>query len=180
MKPKLLILAVVVGASVGLWQAVQEWQAKRHPNLATTEQFISFACDRALEDAQIHDHIALDYGVASLKQVDEILGRVHAEYVQNPGSVSVPGMSAEYGAYVGEVIRRSEPNAYWTRDSQVAGEKAYPLHWKTGESYPMGWCAKRIINGDEDSIWVKYTVLKDDRSQQKRTLAVHRSKEAQK
>lgn len=123
MKPKLLILAVVVGASVGLWQAVQEWQAKRHPNLATTEQFISFACDRALEDAQIHDHIALDYGVASLKQVDEILGRVHAEYVQNPGSVSVPGMSAEYGAYVGEVIRRSEPNAYWTRDSQVAGEK---------------------------------------------------------
>jgi hypothetical protein len=179
-KPKLLILVIVVGGSLGLWQSVQGWRARTHPTLATTEQFISYACDRAIADVQRQDHVTLDYTLDSLQQVDRILGHVHDEYVKNPASVSIPGMSAEYGAYVGEVIRQNEPGAYWTRDSQVAGEKSYPLHWKTGESYPIAWCAKRIINGEEDSIWVKYTVVKDNTWKQKPALVVRRSKEAHK
>ena len=62
---------------------------------------------------------------------------------------------------MGEAIRRNEPNAYWTRDSKVAGEKSYPLHWNAGESYPLAWCSRRITDGDGDSIWIKYSVLKD-------------------
>jgi hypothetical protein len=151
-----------VGCGIGIWNVVTEREAARHLQFApTTEQFISFASDHAVMDARQYDHVALDYSIASLKQVDKILGRVHDSYVANPESVSLPGMSAEYGAYVGEVICRNEPNAYWARDSQVIGEKSYPLHWNAGESYPFSWCSKRITNGAEDSIWVKYSALKD-------------------
>jgi hypothetical protein len=179
MKLKLVILALVVGGSLGIWQSVQEWQARRNPNLSTTEQFISFACDQALADAQRYDHIKLDYSVGSLKLVDEILDQAHIAYAKNPASISISGMAAMYGAYVGEVIRRDEPGVYWTRDSEAAGEKSYPLHWK-GESFPLAWCAKRIANGDEDSIWAKYVALRDGGKQQP-TLVVRQSKkEAQK
>jgi hypothetical protein len=98
--------------------------------------------------------------------VDAILGRVHENYLTNPSSIHVRGLSTEYGAYVGEVIRRNEGNAYWTRDSDVAGEKSYPLHWNAGESFSLAWCARRITDGDEDSIWVKYSILKDPRWKQ--------------
>jgi hypothetical protein len=158
---KQLTILLIVGGSLGVWKAVQELQANRHPVLATTEAFIGVASDQAVADAAKCDHITLDYSVASLKQVDEILGRVHENYLKNPSSMSVRGLAAEYGAYVGEVIRRHEGNAYWTRDSQFAGEKSYPLHWNTGESYPLAWCERRITDGDEDSIWIKYSVLKD-------------------
>ncbi|MGC2476960.1 MAG: hypothetical protein WA485_21675, partial [Candidatus Sulfotelmatobacter sp.] len=105
------------------------------------------------------------------------LGRVHENYVKNSSSISVRGLSAEYGAYVGEVIRRNEPNAYWTRDSKVAGEKSYPLHWNKGESYPFAWCARRITDGEGDSIWIKYSVLKDPNWKQHLSGAVNAGKE---
>jgi len=163
---KLLILALTVGGAIGVWKAVEERRAQTHPVLATTEAFIGYASGQAVADAAQYDHITLDYSIGSIKQVDAILGRVHENYLKNPSSISVRGLSAEYGAYVGEVIRRNEANAYWTRDSQVAGEKSYPLHWNAGESYPFAWCARRITDGDGDSIWVKYSVLKDPQLKQ--------------
>lgn len=157
----LLIASLAIGGCIGLWEAWQKREAERHPSLATTEQFISYMSNRALADAENYDHVRLDFSIGSLKQVDQILGRAHEAYRKSPSSISVLGLSAEYGAYVGEVIRRNEPNAYWTRDSQVMGAKSYPLHWNRGESYPFTWCSERITNGDEDSIWAKYSVLKN-------------------
>ncbi len=174
---KLLILALVVGGGLGVWNVVQEQQAQKHPVLSSSEDFIGYACGQAVADAQTYDHVTLDYSIGSLKQVDEILGRVHENYVKNSSSISVRGLSAEYGAYVGEVIRRNEPNAYWTRDSKVAGEKSYPLHWNKGESYPFAWCARRITDGEGDSIWIKYSVLKDPNWKQHLSGAVNAGKE---
>lgn len=101
---------------------------------------------------------------------------MHENYLKNPSSISVRGLSAEYGAYVGEVIRRNKGNAYWTRDSDVGGEKSYPLHWNAGESYPFAWCSRRIIDGEGDSIWFKYSVLKDPNWKQHLSGLVVKSK----
>ncbi len=49
----------------------------------------------------------------------------------------------------------------------MAGEKSYPLRWKGKETFPLAWCSKRIVNGDEDSIWFKYTVISDDAGAEK-------------
>ncbi len=176
MNRKLLVAVLIAGGSIGVWRARQERYAQTHPNLGTTEAFIGYACQQAVADAAQYDRITLDYSIGSLKQVDQILGRVHENYLENPGSISLRGLSAEYGAYVGEVIRRNEPNAYWTRDSQVAGEKSYPLHWNAGESYPIAWCARRIANGDEDSIWIKYSILKDPHRKQQSSDVAAKSK----
>ncbi len=160
MQKKLLLAALLIGSILGVWRAVEERQESKHPHFANTEQFISYACDQAIAEAQKYDGITLDYSVDSLKKVDTILGRVHDLYLRDPSSIHVNGISLEYGAYVGEVVRRNEPGAYWTEDSEL-GKKLYPLHWNKIESFPLAWCSKRIVNGDEDSIWIKYTVMKD-------------------
>jgi hypothetical protein len=173
---KTLVLLMVLGGALGVWKVVQERHDQTHPVLATSEDFIGYASGQAVADAAQYDHITLDYSIPSLKQVDVILGRLHEIYVKSPSSMSVRGLAAEYGAYVGEVIRRNEGNAYWTRDSKVAGEKSYPLHWNKGESYPFAWCARRITDGEEDSIWFKYSVLKDPDWKQHVSDDVHAGK----
>lgn len=170
-----LIVALSLGCALGVWKVVKE-RGQGTPSFATTEEFIGFACQNAVSDAATYDHIRLDSSVDSLKQVDQILGHVHDAYVKNPSSVSLRGVASEYGAYVGEVIRRSQPNVYWTRDSQVMGEKTYALHWKAGESYPFTWCAERVTNGEEDSIWIKYSVLNDPNSREHLSSVLVRSK----
>jgi hypothetical protein len=170
-----LIIALIVGCGLGVWKVVKE-RGQGTPSFRSVEEFIGFASQSAVTDAETYDHIKLDYSVGSLKQVDEILGRVHDTYVKNPSSIHMRGLASEYGAYVGEVVRRNQPNVYWTRDSKVMGEKAYALHWKAGESYPFTWCAERITNGDGDSIWIKYTVLNDPNWKRHLSGVVVRSK----
>ena len=130
---------------------------------STTDEFVQFMAAEAVKDAAKQDHIDLDYSVDSIKRVEEILGHLHEQYVKDPSSISVKGLGSAYGAYIGEVIRRSEPDAKWERDDAVGGEKSYPIIWGPGHghSYPMAWCYHRIVNGPEDNVWVKFQVLKD-------------------
>jgi hypothetical protein len=93
---------------------------------------------------------------------------VHDLYVKNPSAVEVRGISLEYDAYVEEVIRRNEPGTYWSEDSHVAGEKSYP--------YPIAWCSRRIINGDDDLLWIKYTIIRERIVEKNRTPNVSADK----
>lgn len=123
----------------------------------STDEFVQWLAAEAVQDAETGNGIKLDYTPESIKTVDKILGKLHDQYVQAPSSISVRGLSAAYGAYIGEVIRRTEPGSHWLRDDQL-GEKIYPLASGTGHIYPMGWCQKRIQNGDEDNVWMKCNV----------------------
>ncbi len=76
MRNKLLIAAVLVGAVIGAWRIVGRQGGKRR-NFASTEQFVSYASNQAIAEAQKFDAITLDYSIDSLKKVDTILGRVH-------------------------------------------------------------------------------------------------------
>jgi hypothetical protein len=123
---------------------------------------VQWLADGAVRDADSNQHIKLDYSPESVKSVEHILGKLHEMYVRNPASISVRGLSAAYGAYIGEVIRRSETGVHWERDHPVFGEKSYPLYWGKGVSNPLGWCQKRIIDGEDDDVWVKYSILKQN------------------
>jgi hypothetical protein len=107
--------------------------------------------------------IKLDYSPASIERVEEILGKLHDQYVKQRPAAGAGGTAERFGAYVGEVIRRSEPGARWERDHPVAGKDSLPLHWGGGESFPLGWCYRRIVNGPEDNVWFKYVILKKER-----------------
>lgn len=43
----------------------------------------------------------------------------------------------------------------------VGGEKSYPMHWRGGASFVCAWCYRRITNGDEDNMWLKYEAIKN-------------------
>jgi hypothetical protein len=125
----------------------------------TTDEFIQSLSSEAVKDADANHQIKLDYSVDSIKKTDQILGKLHESYETSQSSIALTRLSAEYGAYVGEVIRKTEPGVHWERDGQL-GEKIYPLVWNRSQVYPMSWCQKRIVNGEDDDIWMKYTVFK--------------------
>jgi Family of unknown function (DUF6278) len=155
----ILVVALLIGS--GLWfRAHRKAAAERE--FASTDEFVQWLANEAVNDAWQQDHTKLDYSVESIKTVEQILGRVHAQWTKDPSAVSAKGLGSAYGAYIGEVIRRSEPGAHWERDDEL-GEKSYPIIWgpSAGHSYPMAWCYRRILNGDEDNVWLKYRAIKD-------------------
>jgi hypothetical protein len=115
---------------------------------------------QAVDIAEKHHCIRLDYQVESIQMVEEILGKLHEEHEERGAAKGTQGLAMAFGAYIGEVIKRSEPGSKWERDHSFAGEKSYPIHWLGGESFPIGWCYKRITNGPEDNVWHKYLILK--------------------
>ena len=135
----------------------------RRPEFKTTQEMMTLLAAEAVKDAERENQINLDYSPQSIEQVEAILGKIHEQYMKDKASISVNGLAMAYGAYIGEAIRRSEPGSSWERDHPVGGEKSYPLRWKTGESFPCGWCYKRISNGPEDNVWHKYQMLKERR-----------------
>jgi hypothetical protein len=158
----LLIVYVLVGVSACFCLA-QTPPAQKSPK--TTQDFIDFLCAEAVKDAQTESHIHLDYTVESIKRVEGVLGSLHDLYVRNHSSVAVNALAMAYGAYIGEVIRKTEPNVRWEKSDAVGGEKSYPLIWAGGHAYPMAWCYRRIVNGDEDNVWNKYQAIKEHASQ---------------
>ncbi len=128
--------------------------------LKTTDELVQWLAEEAVRDAASGNHITLDYSPESIKSVDQILEKLHEQYVTAPSTIAVRGLAASYGAYIGEVIRRSEPNVHWERDDPQFGEKIYPLIWNTANVYPMAWCQKQIENGEDDRVWMKYKIFK--------------------
>ena len=124
-------------------------------------EVIDFLLPEAVKDAETQSHVHLDYSVESIRRVESIFGELHARYASNPSSIAVKGLASAYGAYIGEVIRRTETNVNWETSDSVGGEKSYPLIWAGGHAYPMGWCYHRIVEGDSDNVWVKYPALKE-------------------
>jgi hypothetical protein len=105
--------------------------------------------------------IKLDYSPDSIKKVEEVLGKIHEEYQQTKPTSGVQGLAMAYGAYIGEVIKRSEPNVKWKQSDSIGGQNSYPLNWNGGSSYVCAWCYRRITNGDEDNVWLKCTAIKN-------------------
>ena len=161
---RLLMSLLVILMAIGIGFLLRH--RKKELTFRTTDEFIQYMANEAVKDAA-RDGVSLDYSVDSIKRVEAVLGKLHDMYAANPASVSVRGLGSAYGAYVGEVMRRTEPGAHWERDDPVGGEKSYPLIWKAGHSYPMAWCAHRIENGPEDNVWVKYSLLKQRAEQKK-------------
>ena len=124
----------------------------------TTDELIQSLSSEAVKDADSNSQIKLDYSVDSIKKVEQILGKLHEKYEKSQSSISVTGLSAAYGAYIGEVIRKTGPGVHWERDS-VFGEKMYSLRWNKVEVYPMNWCEKRIVDGEDDDVWMKYVAF---------------------
>lgn len=158
------ILAVVVIAVVaGLAVLKSQKKPAQQTEFKTTDEMMVVLAAEAVKDAEKETNIKLDYSPQSIEKVEEVLSKIHEQFAKDKSSIAVNGLAMAYGAYIGEVIRRTEPGVTWKEDHPVAGEKSYPLHWNGGESFPCGWCYKRITNGPEDNVWYKYQLAKGQR-----------------
>ena len=108
----------------------------------------------AVSRAKADYGIELDYSGESVERVEEILARLYA----NRDAIDLRRESFTWGAYIGEVLVKTKAGR-WKRDHEVVGAASYPVHWGNGESFPIGWCQKRLTNGEEDNVWVKYRLL---------------------
>jgi hypothetical protein len=132
------------------------------PQRTASEQMADLAA-QAVQAAHDAYEATLDYSATSVEQVEGILATLHEEHRVHP---FVPErMIAEanrWGAYVGEVARRMR-GGEWQRDSAHVGANTFPLVFgEQNEIYPCAWCYRRITNGTEDNVSVKFRLSVTD------------------
>ena len=132
---------------------------------------MAVGAQHAVEYAQGFD-ITLDYSPASIASVEEILTVMYDERPRGwmarllrrgPSEELVQQMSAMFGAYVGEVMRRARGGEWEMADVPGA---AGALSLRTGEHilFPTSKVYKRLANGPEDSIETYFRVIEQQRA----------------
>jgi hypothetical protein len=120
--------------------------------------FMPQMASEAVQYATEHQK-TLDYTPESVKVVESLLGELHelrAKQELSDRDLNIRAL--QFGGYVGEVIRRQYDGS-WATDHPVAGPKSFPIRFNGHESFPVGWCGKRMLNGDEDNVWFKFKVV---------------------
>lgn len=97
--------------------------------------------------------VALDFSLASMDTVEEILAEMHRRSAAAaPGQGATPaqidGAVKAWGPYVGEVLRRLM-GGRWTLD-RASGVIA--LEFPGGTMYPLSKVRKRLVDGEADNV----------------------------
>jgi hypothetical protein len=164
MRPAVVFLLCLVAAAAVLLLRARSRQNSRAPrDFASTQEMMNWLASEAVAMGR-DNGVELDYSPQSIERAESLLAKLHDEYRTGMTTTGINGLAMAMGAYVGECIRRDNPGARWERDHPVAGKGSFPLHWRDGESFPIGWCHKRIVNGPEENVWLKYTTIRDGRA----------------
>ncbi|CAN0327416.1 unnamed protein product, partial [Phaeothamnion confervicola] len=150
----LVIVAVVAGLLLALRRRPAPPAVPEDPNA-----FMPLLADEAVLRARTEFGVALDFGPDSVASVEEALDKLHAR--RAAGAMTDGRLNREamtWGAYVGEVIRRLK-GGRWAKDHHAAGPDSYPIDYDGHQSFPVGWCGRRILNGAEDSVLHKFRFL---------------------
>ena len=138
------------------------YRLRHRPEWKPTNQEIALDMERraslAVEAAREKFGITLDFTPESVMKVEEILGQIHQSRAMSDQEILREGLM--WGAYVGEVIGRMKP-VHWEIDSDVGGPGSLPIVFEDSrrQSFPVGWCRKRIKIGEEDNVWHKFDLL---------------------
>jgi len=92
--------------------------------------------------------IKLDYSNDSIKNVEKILAKLHADYLKTKRTEGLTGVTIEFAAYIIEVIRRnSDDKGIWYKDHNHFGEDSFPFVW--GRWYAV---SSKLVS-EKDSRW---------------------------
>jgi hypothetical protein len=127
------------------------------------------------EDAVDHakrNGVVLDYTMASVKDVETLLGVLYAAaprgvlarlLKRGPSTEDVATAAKMYGGYVGEVIRRTR-GGEWVLDTEISpGQTVISLRDGEWRTFPPAKVHKRLVNGPEDNVWHYFQVLMNER-----------------
>ena len=159
-----LVLALLTGAGLYAWHRYRRPQQQATFSDREVAAELRGRARQALLTAAQDYHTALDFSPESVERVEEILGKIHERHLQSPLSNSeLVKESLKWGAYIGEVIKTVRP-CQWAIDSTGGGAGSFPIVYADkSESFPIGWCHKRITIGEEDNVWHKFLILVVDR-----------------
>lgn len=113
----------------------------------------------AVDLAAANFSVKLDWSDGSVKNVEEILGRLHDEMARSkPPEDAVWTFAKAFGSYVGEVLRRHHGGEW---GMVTLNGQTFPGIQQDGHRlcWPWGRAHKRIVNGPEDNIWHYYQLM---------------------
>ncbi len=113
----------------------------------------------AVDLAANNFQVVLDWSEESVRQVEQMLGRLHDEMGNaRPPEEAVWTFAKAFGSYVGEVLRRHH-GGEWGMVSM--GDESFPgiRQPKGGLCWPWSRAHKRLVNGAEDNVWHYYTAI---------------------
>jgi hypothetical protein len=131
---------------------------KKNSGDAETESLMQEGVTQTLELAK-ENGVTLDFSDESIDEVEKLLAECHREYRKAKSEEGFHGLAVMFGAYIGEVIRRKGFGGTWSRNHPDMGDDSFPFHWRGGDLFLYGWCAKRIFDGDGDNVAFKYKAL---------------------
>ena len=154
----ILVFIVVLIITYRYFTSSRPQASQPKPDFHST---MNSASKGAIMVAEKDYQIELDESPESIEHVEKILGLLHDQHKETPFAKNkIAKAVIQWGAYTGEVIKNIHP-AHWEKDSEVGGKNSYPLVFEEEkrETFPVGWVHKRIVNGPDDNIWVKFQIL---------------------
>ena len=157
-----MMLAAIAIFAFAIFLFAKSRSAPKHETLSNADviEEMKVRAASAIVDARAKYSIELDYSSDSIEDVERILDTIHRQHVQDPiDDAELTRLKLKWGGYIGEVIKRLR-KAEWQLDSKIGGPGSLPVVYeKSGESFPVMWCLKRIVNGSEDNVWDKFNLL---------------------
>lgn len=125
------------------------------PDFRTADEMMVYFASEAAKWVKEDQGIELDYTLDSVNHIERQLSKLSGEVNKTNPPPGTFGQASCYGAYIGEVFRRLE-GGVWALDHETAGTRSFPLTIKSNSViFPVGWCWKRIMNGEEDDVYLK-------------------------
>jgi hypothetical protein len=91
---------------------------------------------------------------------ETIFAKMHEAHLKMPMSEQdLSCMSLRWGAYIGEVLKRTR-GGRWQRDLQQIGKGIAPVVFEPGtEAFSRSWVYKRIVDSPDDNVAFKFHVF---------------------
>lgn len=133
-----------------------------------TAMMEAYALD-AVDHARLKFDIDLDFSTKSIKQVEEILGRLHKGlprgitrvFRRPPSEEVLDTICKMYGGYIGEVYRRNFGGT-WDLLTNAMGQKGQVIAFSSSQGdqfFPPSKVWKRLIDGAGDDVSFYFQVL---------------------
>ena len=133
-------------------------QAPRNSSPLNIDTYMASLAAQAVERARSGYGVTLDYSSDSVKDVEKLLAtKYELKQTHAMTEKELADAADLWGAYIREVMKRMHA-AHWARDSVAGGKDALALVFNDSgeESFPYAWVYHRLMNGEEDNVWVKF------------------------
>lgn len=144
-----LTILAVIGAIFSVYVL---WQSTlRRPPRSLDERMQEFA-KKGVAMAKSDHQKTLDYSLASISVVDEILEKIHQQHKKSAiPERELSRIVLTWGGYIGSVLKLKFGGT-WKSDSAESGHYTYPLCFRDREAVPVMWCLQRIRRGNQHNV----------------------------